>query len=892
MAYSNQIQSLTFSIKEGIQLELQNQYFLKAFRRKTNDMQQRIFYMDSNDDNNITTFCSANGQIKIWEYSTLMQPKLIDFSFIKNFGSCRTIKFLGNRNTALILFQSSILAYDFIQFKILNIWNFINPNSKMVNRFILHLNGNSFLLFDSCFYTFDQNFIQIFYYCPQVFDDVIINTYLDQSLYLVIQKIFSISVFLVDLTKQQFVSKGEQKGQVQIQIVKIRSFPESFSQQTNTFIEILVYFSNFTFTIFNQQLSVITSFQNIQLSQAVDISFVTSDPYDNIYVIGGITSQKSATFKYQAFAFLKNQTGVFQVIGASKIEKLLSVYKQINPASLAIGYTFNICFFSGLFTIVQDYYFNMGNQANFMQSSRRSQNTQMDTLQLIKSDQFHFYGDQDGQITLDTTRRQFYQNVFELNADQKQSNDFIKEWNTLFFKNYNTNKLYSYYNLSLITNYVLDSNSIYLYGVNIAILNFNMTVKLLINSNQNIIQSCQLASLILVCKYPSGILNIFDKSNFDHPTTIQQCFIDNNYFFQIDQIFQRIILYSQNIEVYSFAGFLQLYINTINSKIQDFQILTNDISVLLIFYINIYDRASFNYRGQIVGAGGVNIISQQYILPLNQILFYSSTLRFAQFFAFSLDTLQMVVQYKSTLNTPSSTIAYDYDKGQGVYILLDSGGNFYFIYCQIQQIHLVRLVEYDQNSNQQILGFSINYENNSVLIYSQTQVFNLYLAEINNQARKYIVNKKQLFAQIATNSYTNSNQYGFIVAGDQGLFYEYQDSAFEYFYQFDQEIQEVLYQQSLKLLIIALTDLFVLFQNFDSNTLSTLNPWSQNTQQEITVNEMFQQFICLVIQMTKDRQIYHYDFVNSTILGKISLEDSSILILQKICSVNNPYLFL
>ncbi|EAR97980.2 transmembrane protein, putative (macronuclear) [Tetrahymena thermophila SB210] len=909
-------------------------------------MQQSISSMDTNDNNNLATFCSANGQIMTWEYSTLLQPNLVDSTFITNFGSCNTIKFLYN-STALILFQNSILAIDVIQFKILNTWNFINPSSKMVNRFILAYNGNSFLLFDSCFYVFDTNFQQIFNDCSQLFDDVIVQANLDKSLYLVIQKIYSISVVFVDLAQQQLVFKGDYKSLAQIQYMKIRSFPESYPQQSNTIFEILVYFSNFTFTIFNQQLSVIASFQNIQLSQVVDISFVTSDPNDNIYVVGGITSQKSATFKYQAFALLKNETGIFQVIAASKINKLFPVYKSVNPANLAIGYTFKICFFQGIFTNIQDYYFNMGNQANFIQEAGGSQNVLMNTFQLIKSDQFYFYGDQSGQITLDITRRQFNQNVFELNAEQKQQNDFIQgvyqslllqkyfivksnilvydlltdqyieqidiqssskiysfqileqqqsiifiQGNTLFYKNYQTNKLYSYSNLSIVTNYLLDNNNIYLYGISIVKLNFDMTVKLLINSNSDIIQSCQLASLILACKYPSGILNIFDKSNFNHVTSIQQHFIDSGYFFQIDELFQRIILYSQNIEVYNFAGFLELYINTINSPIQDLQILQNDISAQLTIYINVYDRASFNYRGQVAGAGGGNIISQQYVPPLNQILFYSSTLRFAQFFAFNLDTLQIVVSYKSALNTPSSTVAYQYDKDQGIYILLDSGGNFYFINYQIQQIQLARLIEYDQNSNYQILGFSINYENNNVFIYSQTQVFNLYLAELNNQARKYIVNKKQLFTKITTNSDANTNQNGFIIAGDQGLLYKYQNSAFENFYQFDQEIQEVVYNQNMKLLIIALTDRFIVFQNFNSNSLSVLNPWSQNSLQEITISGMFQQFICQDIYMTKDRQIYHYDFVNQAILGKISFQDSSTLILQKICSVNKPYLYL
>ncbi|KAL4487809.1 hypothetical protein ABPG73_005069 [Tetrahymena malaccensis] len=914
MAYSSQIQSITFKIKQGFQFDLQNQYFLKKFQRQTNDMQQSISSMDTNDNNNLATFCSANGQIITWEYSTLMQPSLVDFSFIKGYGSCNKIQFLAN-SVALILFQNSILAYDVIQFKTLNTWNFVNINSKMD--------------------------------CSQIFDDVIVQVYLDQSFYLVIQKTFSLSVFFVDLTQKQLVAKGDYTSLAQIQIVKIRSFPESFYQQSNTIIEILVYFSNFTFTIFNQQLSIIASFQNIQLSQVVDISFVTNDPSDNLYVIGGITSQKSATFKYQAFALLKNQTGVFQVIAASKINKLFPVYKSVNPANLAIGYTFKICFFQGIFTNIQDYYFNMGNQANFMQEAGGSYNVLMNTFQLIENDQFYFYGDQNGQITMDITRRQFYQNVFELNADQKQSNDFIQgvyqslllqryfiiksnilvydlltdqqieqiniqsnskilsfqileqlqsiifiKGNTLYFKNYQADKLYTYNNLSVITNYILDSNNVYLYGMNIAILNFDMTVKLMINSNQNIVQSCQSASLILVCKFASGLLNIFDKSNFNHVISIQQRFIDSNYFFQIDDIFQRIILYSQNIEIYSFAGFLQMYINSINSPIQDLQILKNDISVLLTIYIYVYDRVSFNYRGQIAGAGGGNVIQQQYVPPLNQILFYSSTLRFAQFFAFSLDTLQIVVQYKSTLNTPSSTVAYQYDKDQGIYILLDSGGNFYFINYQISQIQLTRLIEYDQSSNYQILGFSINYENNNVFIYSQTQVFNLQLSELNNQARKYIVNKKQLFAKIVTNSQADNSQQGFIIAGDQGLLYKYQNSAFEYFYQFDQEIQQVMYNQSLKLLIIALIDRFVLFQNFDSNTLSSLNPWSQNSQQEISVSGRFQQFICQDIYMTKDRQIYHYDFINQVTLHKITLEDSSTLILQKICSVNKPYLYL
>ncbi|KAL4491518.1 hypothetical protein ABPG73_013321 [Tetrahymena malaccensis] len=954
IAYSKQLQSITLNItnQNSLTLTLTQQYYLKPFQRKITDMQSSVSAIDTNDLNNLATFCSNSGQIMTWDYSTIIKPKLIDSTIINNQGSCQSIQFLVN-NQALILFQNSIVALDVIHSKILNTWNFINPLSKMINRFILPQNGISYLLYDSCFKAFDQSYQIIFIDCNPLFDDIIIQAKLDPSMNLVVQKAYSFSVFQVLSNKLNLLATYT--SQAQIQIWKIRNFPQDYQQKNQITFEIVSYFSDQSFTIFSQDLKPIVSYQNIQISTAIDINFVSDDPNDNLYVVGGINSQKSASYKYQAFALFKNYTNIFQVTQQNGFNKLFPIYKDINQGNGAIAYTYKVVVNLSYLTVVQSFYYNMLNQDNFYSTNYLSQNVFMNVFQTIKNDQFFMFGDQYGLMTVDATRRKVYTNVYNLNSKDIQSKDFIKgvyqslilqkffiiksniqvyklltnefieilevqldpsqpvqyfsilesqniiiciKKNILFVKNYQTNKVYYYTNFSQITNYLVDNNNIYLYGSNLSMLGLDLTEKYSQNNNldHSIVQQCAFSSIGLVCKKASATIMIFDKNNLNLINTLQQRFLDNNYLFQIDNLYQRIFLYSSNIEIYSFNGNFQKYISSISSQISALQVFTNDISITSTS-IFIYDRKSLNYRGVIISPGGGTILSTGYIPELNHLVFYLSVIRFAQIFTINLDNLLTFMSYKNpfTQNQPSVSAGYAYDKDQNLFILLDLTGSLQTIDYQGQFVSwtTTKFVEYDQYSTYSFQGFSLDFQNNNLLVYSQTQVFNLCYGDLTNQVIQFRTNKKQLFAEIADTSSNSLDQtsLSFIVAGDEGLLYKYQNTAFEYFYQLNEEIQSIQYNSNLKLLIIALSQSFVIFNNFDQNSFSNLN-LQQNQQQVIPLNNYFSSFICDDVFITKDGLISHYDFANKIVWSTIQLQDPLSRIVKKICSSTTPNIYL
>ncbi|KAL4460019.1 hypothetical protein ABPG74_003545 [Tetrahymena malaccensis] len=945
--YFLQLQTIIFVLNTDL-----SQYYLKPFQRKITDMQSSVSAIDTNDLNNLATFCSNSGQIMTWDYSTIIKPKLIDSTIINNQGSCQSIQFLVN-NQALILFQNSIVALDVIHSKILNTWNFINPLSKMINRFILPQNGISYLLYDSCFKAFDQSYQIIFIDCNPLFDDIIIQAKLDPSMNLVVQKAYSFSVFQVLSNKLNLLATYT--SQAQIQIWKIRNFPQDYQQKNQITFEIVSYFSDQSFTIFSQDLKPIVSYQNIQISTAIDINFVSDDPNDNLYVVGGINSQKSASYKYQAFALFKNYTNIFQVTQQNGFNKLFPIYKDINQGNGAIAYTYKVVVNLSYLTVVQSFYYNMLNQDNFYSTNYLSQNVFMNVFQTIKNDQFFMFGDQYGLMTVDATRRKVYTNVYNLNSKDIQSKDFIKgvyqslilqkffiiksniqvyklltnefieilevqldpsqpvqyfsilesqniiiciKKNILFVKNYQTNKVYYYTNFSQITNYLVDNNNIYLYGSNLSMLGLDLTEKYSQNNNldHSIVQQCAFSSIGLVCKKASATIMIFDKNNLNLINTLQQRFLDNNYLFQIDNLYQRIFLYSSNIEIYSFNGNFQKYISSISSQISALQVFTNDISITSTS-IFIYDRKSLNYRGVIISPGGGTILSTGYIPELNHLVFYLSVIRFAQIFTINLDNLLTFMSYKNpfTQNQPSVSAGYAYDKDQNLFILLDLTGSLQTIDYQGQFVSwtTTKFVEYDQYSTYSFQGFSLDFQNNNLLVYSQTQVFNLCYGDLTNQVIQFRTNKKQLFAEIADTSSNSLDQtsLSFIVAGDEGLLYKYQNTAFEYFYQLNEEIQSIQYNSNLKLLIIALSQSFVIFNNFDQNSFSNLN-LQQNQQQVIPLNNYFSSFICDDVFITKDGLISHYDFANKIVWSTIQLQDPLSRIVKKICSSTTPNIYL
>ncbi|KAL4507431.1 hypothetical protein ABPG73_012119 [Tetrahymena malaccensis] len=952
IAYSKQLQSLILNITNQNSLAITNQFYLKPFQRKFIDMQSGIQSMDTNDSNNLITSCSKNGQIMTWSYSSITKPQLIDSTFINNQGLCQQISYLVN-NQVLILFQNSIIAFDVVFSKVLKTWSFTNVQSKMKNRFILSLNGNSYLLYDSCFNMLDQNFSLIFQDCSSFFDDLIVKAILDPSMNLVIQKQNSFTVFKV--LQGQLLPAASYPSIPSIQIWKIRNFPLDYQQKNNIVFEIVVFFSDQSFTIFTEQLTPIKTYQNVYLSAAVDISFMNDDPNDNLYVVGGKNAQKGSSFPYQSFGLFKNYTNMFSVAQQSGLSKIFPLYKSVIQNNNNIGYSIQSVVLLSYCTVVATFHYNMQTQNNFYYSNQIDYNIFINTFSLIKQDQFFIFGDTAGLMTVDATRRQKYTNVYNISPNEIQAKDFIKgvyqsqilqkyfivksniqvyrlltnefievlevklnpsqsiqyfsiveqqqliislKQNILFVKNYQTNKVYYFSTFNTITNYLVDTNNIYVYGSSISILSFDLTEKYSVKnqSDNSIVQQCSISSIGLICKKASGIISVFDAQNLNTINSLSQRFLDNNYKFVIDNIYQRIIMYSNNIEVYSLNGNFQIYISSINLSIQDIQLYTNDIAIMSA-NIYIFSRKALQYRGLIVSPGGAAILNMGFIPELNQLIFYTSSIRYAQLFTISLDNLLTIMQYKNsvTQNNPSLVASYAYDKDQNLIVFLDTQGSFQALdyLGQVIQRGVFKIVEYDQFSSYSFIGFSLDFQNNNLLLYSQTQVFYLCFADLLNQAIQFRTSKKQLFAQIADkNSYgQGSTSIAFLISGDQGILYKYQNTLFEYFYQFDEEVQATIYNSNLKILIIALSQSFVIFNQFDQSTMSNFNQF-QNQPKIVALSSLFSSFICEDIFMTKDRLISHYDFINQATLGSIQFKDPSSLIIQKICSSITPNVYL
>ncbi|EAR87795.2 transmembrane protein, putative (macronuclear) [Tetrahymena thermophila SB210] len=888
--------------------------------------------MDSNETSNLVSFSTSNGQIFTWDYSSAMQPKLLDSTYVSNYGSLKSIQFLTD-NTILILSESNILAFDVLHSQILQTWKFQKPNSKMVNKFVFSLNGLSFLLYDSCFNVLDQNFKLIFKDCSLIFDDEIIQAQLDVSFYLVIQKRFSIQVFKVDLNNQQLIQKGYYQSLIQIQIWKIKSFPLNYQIDNNIIFELAIFFADKSFMIFTEQLNLIIKFLNIPLSQGIDISFVYDDPYDNLYVIGGLSSSKSA-LKYTAYAVFKNQSQIFYVFGQSGLNKIFPVYKYLNNNN-QIQYGFKSSLVLSFLTAIQNFSFNVQNNDNFMNQIAISQQVYMSTFQMIKQQEFFTYGDSNGLMTIDATKKQYYQKVYELDSILIQNNDFIQKvyqslqlqkyfiiksnimvynlltnefieqinfenssnsaikffkitdsqsiiclkGNQLLVKSYLTNKVYTYSSMSYVTSYLLNNSLIYLYGSSITILDLQLTEykKLINDADSSNFQFCQINSMVLVCKQESSLMKIFNQTDLQVISSFNQILISSFYLFQVDDYQQIIILFAENIEVYDFNGQYKLSIQSINQNIMDLQIHDHDISVLLTSSIQIFDRKSFGYRGEIQSPQGFKIINYSYIPSLNQLVFSLESIILGQIFTANLDSLTILMKFTSSYsqNQPSKAVAYQYDKDQNLFILLDE------------------VVEYDNKSQFKVLGFDLDFQNNNLFVYTQTQIFQTCFGDLNKPVIKFRTDKKKFFSQVNQQQQSQINiiDNTFMIAGDQGLLYKYQNSAFEYYSQFNEEIQQLIYDQTSQLLIIALSQSFVIYSNFNKISLDIPNT-QQNNYDTIQLNSPFLSFICNNIYITKDMQIYHYDFVNKQIIHNISLDNPNLYIRKQICSIQSNYVFL
>ncbi|EWS76297.1 transmembrane protein, putative (macronuclear) [Tetrahymena thermophila SB210] len=248
-----------------------------------------------------------------------------------------------------------------------------------------------------------------------------------------------------------------------------------------------------------------------------------------------------------------------------------------------------------------------------------------------------------------------------------------------------------------------------------------------------------------------------------------------------------------------------------------------------------------------------------------------------------------------TQNQPSKAVAYQYDKDQNLFILLDEVGNLLSIDYENQFLtyQITKLVEFDNNSQFKILGFDLDFQNNNLFVYTQTQIFKTCFGDLNKPVIKFRTDKKKFFSQVNQQQQSQINIIDniFMIAGDQGLLYKYQNTSFEYYSQFNEEIQELTYDQNNQLLIIALSQSFMIYSNFNKSSLDIPNT-QQNSYNTIHLNSPFLSFICNDIYITKDMQIYHYDFVNKQIIHQISLDKPNLYIRKQICSIQSNYVFL
>ncbi|EAR99647.2 transmembrane protein, putative (macronuclear) [Tetrahymena thermophila SB210] len=207
----------------------------------------------------------------------------------------------------------------------------------------------------------------------------------------------------------------------------------------------------------------------------------------------------------------------------------------------------------------------------------------------------------------------------------------------------------------------------------------------------------------------------------------------------------------------------------------------------------------------------------------------------------SLDTLLTVMQHQNSFaqNQPSLSVAYKYDKDQNIFILLDQTGNLETIdyLGEFPSLTTTKFIEYDINSNYNLIGFSLDFKNNNMLAYSQTQVFHLCYGDLLNNVIQLRTSKKQLFTKIlpSIHNQNDDNSKSFVIAGDQGLLYRYSNTQFEYFYQLDEEILGIIYNQKI---------------------------------------------------------ITHYDFKNQVILSTIELKDPQSFLIKFVCSSKTPFVYL
>ncbi|KAL4481071.1 hypothetical protein ABPG72_001140 [Tetrahymena utriculariae] len=437
------------------------------------------------------------------------------------------------------------------------------------------------------------------------------------------------------------------------------------------------------------------------------------------------------------------------------------------------------------------------------------------------------------------------------------------------------------------------SKQFYIYGIGFVVLDSQLKLQ-----NQNFDEQlsklesiqCKLTQLLIICSLSSSqFILINKKSENDLKMSIVQVNgFQNQFQIYIDEQFQNIFLLGSQIQVYSYNGVL-ITVFSFNLQSEQFDYCSFQSNLVLVksqYCIRFIQRDTLITNQKFIqGPSGFQIQKCIYIEYLDQVILYSTSSIFAQIYIYDIKSLQNIGKISWQYGNQVGQVLqmyFDYSSTSVAY--LDSEGNFiiYQLFLENSYLNSFKITEVIDRS-EQLVGFSYENITNNVLIYSTNSVYQINYSIIGNQYEEQIKEPANLFTSI---SIDQQNQEFLILNKDNTILrYSQYNICFELLLQ-GQQVLDIRYNSQFDVLIVALTDRILFYQQYqyskDNNQIFKI----LNIQQI-----QFHKFITSNVYLSLDKKIIHVNIQTGQIVQIIQLQPQ-VLVTQLQTNSNQDLIFI
>ncbi|KAL4461106.1 hypothetical protein ABPG73_001219 [Tetrahymena malaccensis] len=439
--------------------------------------------------------------------------------------------------------------------------------------------------------------------------------------------------------------------------------------------------------------------------------------------------------------------------------------------------------------------------------------------------------------------------------------------------------------------YDQQSNTILVYGNAFFQFTLDLTQHTILSQpNQQNFQACLFQSSVIICQMNSNQIIIFNKLQKFQIVQIIQITSFQTFSIIGDELYQYILVYSNNIEVYSFDGIYLQRISSISSNI--FQLIMTKQYVITFTSLGafIFTRQSL-VQAASFQPPGATLVKGFYFPEINTLAYITNEIRYGQVKFYSLDTLQSTGSVLSTFPELGigTLINIFYDQANSAFVFVDTYGNFYYtLYgSQLYVFNVIGIYEFEQQLISVPIDFIADFRTNQMYIFNQNSVWISYYNLLIKTGKKMIQSNYKYFFSLQSNQ--DNNQ---LIYCDQNnkIFY-YQNQIVKFLSQQQQNIIDMrnFYYNNTQIYTISTQDYINVYQNLNLSNLS---------QPAYQINISLRQYVLIdqsiILIQTVSNQIIDFDFINNKVLQQIQLPTSSLITSKLNVTTTNGtyYLFL